>query len=327
MKITYFIRNRKAGYSLYKQSMQLITEVSKCCDVEVWELPEYRAYPWHMMKNILFVYKHRNRKGINHLTGDVHYCILSLIGCISILTVHDLSVLDLPTNRLKKIINYFFWVFLPFRLCTRIVCISNYTKKQVQMKIKREDIEVIYDSLSSTWSYSPKDFRLQSPIILFIGTAKHKNLERTIKALEGLDCSLRIIGNIDSYMVKQIENSGVKYSNAKQLSDDEVYNEYKKCDIVCFPSCYEGFGMPIIEGNAVGRCVLTSDIEPMTEIAGDAACLVNPYSVESIKDGINKIVTDCSYRKNLIENGLQNILKYSVQIMGKQYMKLYKEIK
>lgn len=327
MKITYFIRNRKAGYSLHKQSMQLINEVAKFCDIEVFELPEYRAYPWHMFKNMLFVYQHRNKQGINHLTGDAHYCILSLINCVSILTVHDLSILDLPNSKIKRFINYFFWVFLPFKFCTRIVCISEYTRKQVQIKTNRKDLEVIYDSLSSAWAYSPKEFKLQFPIVLCIGTAKHKNLERVIKALEGLNCYLRIIGHVDSSLEKQLEKSSIKYSHAKNLTDSEMYDEYKKCDIVCFPSCYEGFGMPIIEGNAIGRCVLTSDIDPMKEIAGDAACLVNPYSVESIKEGVNKIILDAEYREQIVKKGLENISKYSVQFMGKQYIDLYKKIK
>ncbi|WP_294588376.1 glycosyltransferase family 1 protein [uncultured Bacteroides sp.] len=324
--ITYFIRNQKAGYSLHKQSIQLINEVSQGSDVEIFELPEYRAYPWHMLKNIFFVYKHRNRKGINHLTGDVHYCILALIGCISVLTVHDLSILDLPTKKIKRLINYFFWVFLPFRICTRIVCISNYTKRQVQKFTSRKDIEVIYDSLSPTWYYSPRRFCEKSPVILCVGTAKHKNLERVIEAVVGLNCRLRIVGNMDSNLTKLLKINHLSYSNVKNLSDDEIYDEYRECDIVCFPSCYEGFGMPIIEGNAIGRCVLTSDMDPMKEVAGNAACLVNPYSKESIRIGISKIMHDADYRQFLVKQGLLNITKYSSFNIANQYVELYKKL-
>lgn len=279
-----------------------------------------------MFKNLFFVYKHRNRNGINHLTGDAHYCILALIGCVSVLTVHDLSILDLPTNRIKRMINYFFWVFLPFKVCTRIVCISNYTKRQIQKYTSRKDIEVIYDSLAPTWCYNPRNFCEESPIILCVGTAKHKNLGRVIEAIAGLNCRLRIVGNIDSYLIKLLKTNRINYSYVKNLSEDEIYNEYKECDIVCFPSCYEGFGMPIIEGNAIGRCVLTSDMDPMKEVAGNAACLVNPYSVKSIKMGIIKIISNVGYRDFLVKQGLLNINRFISYNIGCHYLKLYNKL-
>ena len=77
----------------------------------------------------------------------------------------------------------------------------------------------------------------------------------------------------------------IRYVYKCDLSNQEILDEYMNCDIVSFPSLYEGFGMPIIEGQAVGRVVFTSDLEPMKEIAGDAALLVDPYSIESIRNG------------------------------------------
>jgi glycosyltransferase involved in cell wall biosynthesis len=56
-----------------------------------------------------------------------------------------------------------------------------------------------------------------------------------------------------------------------------VINEYNKSDILAFVSTSEGFGMPILEANAVGRVVVTSNITSMPEVANNAAHYVNPF--------------------------------------------------
>ena len=70
----------------------------------------------------------------------------------------------------------------------------------------------------------------------------------------------------------------------------------------------KGFGMPIIEAQATGRVVLSSNIGAMKEIAGIGAHLVDPYSVEDIRAGILKIISDTSYRTSLLSWGLQTPL-------------------
>lgn len=66
------------------------------------------------------------------------------------------------------------------------------------------------------------------------------------------------------------------------LSNEEIKKKYEDCDILTLVSTYEGFGMPIIEANRVGRPVITSNILSMPEVAGEAACLVNPFDIENI---------------------------------------------
>jgi glycosyltransferase involved in cell wall biosynthesis len=89
---------------------------------------------------------------------------------------------------------------------------------------------------------------------------------------------------------------------------------------------YEGFGMPIIEGQVVGRVVLTSNIEPMTEVGGEAAVYVDPYSVESIRSGFEDIISDGNLRAQLICKGVANSKRFSPDTIAKQYLKLYKSI-
>jgi glycosyltransferase involved in cell wall biosynthesis len=84
--------------------------------------------------------------------------------------------------------------------------------------------------------------------------------------------------------------------------------------------------MPIIEGNAVGRCVITSSIPPMTEVASDAACFVNPYDLASIEMGFQKIILDTEYRKQLIENGRKNSDKFQPCNAARSYIEFYNHL-
>jgi glycosyltransferase involved in cell wall biosynthesis len=101
---------------------------------------------------------------------------------------------------------------------------------------------------------------------------------------------------------------------------------YENCDIVSFVSLYEGFGMPIMEANAIGRVVITGNITAMPEVAKNAALMVNPLDTEAIKNGILKLINDDNYRNQLIENGFKNVKRFDVKMITKQYLELYEEV-
>ena len=161
---------------------------------------------------------------------------------------------------------------------------------------------------------------------MHIGTFWNKNLERTIQALEGINCHLRIIGEIDNHILQLLQEKNIKFSNAKNLSDEEIRQEYINCDIVNFPSIYEGFGMPVIEGQQTGRIVITSAIEPIKEIAGKAVIFVNPTNIQSIHDAYIKAIEDDKLRNEIIQKGLDNAKRFQVKDIAKQYLELYQSL-
>ena len=93
-----------------------------------------------------------------------------------------------------------------------------------------------------------------------------------------------------------------------------------------FASTYEGFGLPIIEANAVGRPVVTSKLSPMTEVAGDAASLVNPYDSSNIRAGVMRIINDPFYRESLVKAGFENALRFSAESVAESYAKVYRKL-
>ena len=111
-----------------------------------------------------------------------------------------------------------------------------------------------------------------------------------------------------------------------KVTDEEINAEYQNTDIVSFCSEYEGFGMPIIEANATGRIVITSNITPMTEIGGESAIYVNPYNIEEIRLAFKYIISNESIRSKHIELGINNIKRFNLNSIVEQYKNLYRTI-
>jgi glycosyltransferase involved in cell wall biosynthesis len=95
------------------------------------------------------------------------------------------------------------------------------------------------------------------------------------------------------------------------VPEEDLIALYSAADLFIYLSLYEGFGLPILEAQACGCPVLTSDITSCPEVAGDGAHLVDPYSVEEIKDGIEQILMNDEYRQALIKKGNKNVKKFS----------------
>ena len=163
----------------------------------------------------------------------------------------------------------------------------------------------------------------EKPIILHLGTKPNKNLSRVIEAVSTIHCTLHIIGNVSENLLKKIDEYGIDVRIDNNVSDEEIIRAYKECDIVSFPSLYEGFGLPIIEGQAIGRPIVTSNLLPMNRIAGKGAVLVDPYSVDSIKVGFFKAIKEHS---EYITKGRINVEKYSLGNIVNQYIHLYKKM-
>lgn len=323
--ITFFHRNIKAGYSINKVTQAFVQHIK---DKEEYYVPCRRASIFDMIINLWFVYKRRNRKGVNHITGDIHYCILALWGCPSILTIHDTVSLDFANgSRLKKTIIKWLWYKLPIRFATKVVCISEETKRKIQPLTKRNDIIVIPDAVDPTFITSLKDQSMIPYDVLHIGTKSNKNLERTIQALEQFECKLTIIGRLTPSQFTLLEKSKLNYCVKSDLSDEELMNEYVHCDIVSFISLFEGFGMPIIEANKMGRPVITSTIPVVKEVAGDSAVFVDPYDVKQIAQGFSSLFNNQQLRENCVEKGLENVTRFDSIVISSQYSQLYTQLR
>jgi glycosyltransferase involved in cell wall biosynthesis len=84
--------------------------------------------------------------------------------------------------------------------------------------------------------------------------------------------------------------------------------------------------LPVIEGFKAGRAVITSNISPMKETAANAACMVDPYDIVSIRENLMKVIADDTYRKQLIALGLKRVQEFDAAVITKQYVSLYNKM-
>lgn len=307
----------------------LIEEMSKRNQVEVYHLPYSDGWPLHIIKDILFVRKHSCKYAINHITGDVHYAILGLVGRASVLTIHDdYCITRAKHGIINKLYRWMFWIYLPIKLATCSICTNELNLKRVKKLYNSPDLKAIcHIHPSSLFHISSHIFNKKCPRILQIGTETNKNLETTMKVLVHLKCHLVVLKPMTDLQKKYAERNGIKYTNLYNLQFKEVVEEYDKADIVVFPSLYEGFGMPIIEAQACGKPVITCNMMPMNWVAGNGAVLLNnPLDVEEYSKALEKIINDDVYRNQLIAKGIENSKRFTLETGVTQYEELYKEL-
>lgn len=325
-RILYIYRNPQMGYSIGRVFKPIEAEMCKYCSVDALYMPVASYGVIALWKNIRAVKKKvRSAKyDIIHITGTEHYLLPFLKSQKTVITVHDLGFYTNHGWSLRKIWKYFLWV-KPLKSASFITFISDKSRRESQRLIQYNmtSTEVVYNAVSLDLTFSTKKVNLLNPRILHIGTKPNKNLNNTILALKGRKCHLRIIGEIDDNIKLLLHLYQIDYSLADKLTDGEITNEYKDCDIVNFPSFYEGFGMPIIEGQAMGRVVVTSDREPMNDISGGAAVLVNPADVDSIRNGYDLAISNYD---TLVGMGLKNVQRFKVETIALQYLEIYKRL-
>jgi len=278
-----------------------------------------------MARNMVFARKIRG--DIYHVTGDVHYIVMALPAGKTILTIHD-SVFIRESKGLKRI--FFKWIFLklPVRRCRYVTTISEKSKNEIihYTGCDPSKVVVIPNPVNEHIYYREKEFNTTDPVLLFIGSTPNKNLDRIIQAISVIPCTLEIVGRIPEEHSLLLKKNGIRFRQYLQLSETEMADRFASSDIIIFASLYEGFGLPILEGQKAGRAVLTSNISPMKEVAGKGACLVDPYDPESIRSGVKKIIEDDDYRNIIIKKGFENLTQYNNQHIADQYVKLYEAI-
>jgi glycosyltransferase involved in cell wall biosynthesis len=264
---------------------------------------------------------------VNHITGDVHFIAFLMHKKRTILTIHDLEVLK-RLSGFSRFIVKLVWFTLPAQRVRYITVISEFTKQELlkMVRITPEKVVVVHNCVSPQISFKTYNFNAEKPNILHLGTAHNKNLERLIEAIDGMKVKLTVLGHLRENHKQLLFKHKIDYLNYFNLPYSEVIKQYELADIVSFVSLYEGFGMPIIEANAVGRPVITSNRTSMPEVAGDAALIINPESVEEIREALTKLITDASLRNDLIEKGQKNVQRFRPAAVAAKYVELYKSI-
>jgi glycosyltransferase involved in cell wall biosynthesis len=328
MKIAYFFRKPTATFFSIEMLFGTIISNLNIGTATKINLPFKSAFnPFLLLRNCLYASKKQGQ--VNHITGDVNYLALFLSKRKTILTLHDIDSLQIQ-NKLKSILLQFIWLKLPVNCVRYITVVSNYTKSQLLKAYHSPEDKIVV--IPNCIPFTEKDFKPKttidkaSPVLLQIGTKKNKNLENLVSAIKGVPCKLIVIGVLSPEQDVLLKDHHIDYKNYSSITYNKVIELYYEADIVTFVSIYEGFGLPIIEANALGRPVITSNCTAMPETAGKGALLVDPLNPEQIREGIIKLVTDNLFRNDLVEAGYKNSLRFRPNVVVPQYEALYRKV-
>lgn len=325
--ITFFYRKKYRGnYSIEGVFDQISTELrSQFCVRNFVVSSQSKG----LIKRILIVLEcFRNQTQINHITGDIHFAAFLLRKKKTILTIHDIGLLAGNRNFIVRQLFTLFWLKIPISRCQFVTTVSEFTKESLlkHVKVDPGKIFVIHNPINLKFVPMPKEFNKERPELLLIGTKSNKNLIRAIKAVKNIKCSLSIVGALSQEQISELNANRIAYRNYIDLSEGDVYVRYLEADVVLFVSTFEGFGLPIIEANAVGRAVITSNLAPMTEIGHDAAAYVDPFDIGDIEQGLKRVIGDDLYREQLISSGYVNVKRFLPKTIALKYAALYNQI-
>ncbi|NJK74102.1 MAG: glycosyltransferase family 4 protein [Microcoleus sp. SU_5_6] len=246
--------------------------------------------------------------------------------CRSIVTVHDLIPLRFFKNFSRLTAYFRYYIPQVLRQAEHIICDSQATLEDVVKFFGISDKKMTAVPLAC----DKNNFRyLDLPAKnYFLYTGRHdpyKNLERLIAAFATLpdrsNCELWLAGPPNAYtpqLIEQVAELGLK-SSVKFLG----YVSYNQLPVLMnqaialvFPTLWEGFGLPILEAMACGTPVITSNISSMPEVAGNAALLINPYSIGEIAEAMQTVATNSQVRSNLKTASLAQADRFSWEKTG-----------
>jgi len=261
-----------------------------------------------------------------------------LEGCLfhkkQIITVHDL--IPLITQRRYKKQYFYFRYLLPLimRNSARILTGSHHTKHLIIKfyKIPEKKISVIPYGVNNFFlNQTPRQKKLR--YILYVGRlSPEKNVEGLIKAFEML------ISKFDLNIILKLTgderklNFGISKSVRDKIEfvghpgDEHLIELYRNALLFVFPSFYEGFGLPPLEAMACGCPVVISNVASLPEVCGDAAYYVDPNNIESIAEGVYKVLTDEALRQSMIEKGIERAQLLSWEKSAREHIKVFEEV-
>lgn len=240
----------------------------------------------------------------------------------SIITIHDLNHIDIDHNSsfLKKV----YYELVMKRACRKslkVLTVSDFSKKRIceWAGIDSSKVLVVGNGVSEEFiDLKSQGNGLHNEYILVVSNRKkHKNESRILASFQkaAIPPSVKLVftGEPTEEITKEINLKGLqdRVVFKGRVDNNDLALLYKNSLFLLFPSLYEGFGLPVIEAMSCGTAVITSNTTSLPEIAGNAAILVNPESIDEISAAIQNLYFNQDLRSKLIEKGLTQAQKYS----------------
>ena len=237
-----------------------------------------------------------------------------------VLTLHDLNHIDRPenSNRTKRL----YYATVLRRACKRaskILTVSDFSRLRIVdwAGVPQEKVLNVRNGVDPAFNPSVAAYGLPFPYLLCVSNRKrHKNEFRTVEAFarSGLVSTVRLVftGNSTPSLAAFIERNHVAQSVhfVGRVPEARLPSLYRSAEALVFASLYEGFGLPVLEAMACGTPVVSANTTALPEVAGDAALLVDPTSVDEIAEAMKRIIGNTSLRQHLQQRGLTQAARF-----------------
>ena len=229
-----------------------------------------------------------------------------------------------------------------------IITISQQSKVDIQRYLHVEEGKINVTALAARDGFhiqkddeveeTIQQIGIERPYIVFIGSIEpRKNLVRLLEAYKELlkwstKWKLVIVGSSNywkgSLVEKKVEQLGIKDKVifTGYVKDADLPAIYNGADLFCFPSLYEGFGLPVLEAMACGTPVITSKCSSLPEVVGEAAVLVDPFNVNEIFSAMRRILSEPELARELHKRGLERVAHFSWERTAHETIAVYEKV-
>ncbi len=252
----------------------------------------------------------------------------------SVVTVHDLGYRHVPEGHTQRQRLYLeLSTRWNARQARRVIAVSQSTARDLQhfYGTRQDKICVVHEAPFATPAVVDavatqairERYGLARSYALYVGTIQpRKNLARLIDAYAKLggqhDVGWELVlaggrGWLSESLYAQVEALGLseRVRFLGYVPDADLTALYNGAFCFCYPSLFEGFGLPILEAQQQGVPVMTANNSAIPEVAGDAALLVDPMDVDAIAEAMLRLSQDEALREELIAKGHENVKRFS----------------
>lgn len=269
-------------------------------------------------------------------------------GCRVIATIHDLAPLRFPEkyDRLRLFYHQKILTSLIHR-ADSLIAVSQHTKSDIVQLTgyPQEKIHVVYSGIDKTtfYPYPKKEaseklkikYGLSNPFIVYVSRIEHpaKNHMNLIKAFElfkkvnSSNVQL-VLAGADWNGAHVVKEYALKSQNRNEIHflgfvpTDDIVRLYSACELMVFPSFYEGFGFPVLEAMACGAPVICSNVSALKEIAEGYANLFDPDNIQQIAEAIEKGLLK-EYREEMCEKAMIHVSHFDWIKTAQEVLKIY----
>lgn len=346
-----YVRNLLSQFSRLDSESQFFAYLAKpFAERDVpsrFEIRKVSSNPFKRLGLDLSLRVRQDRPDLLHVqyTGPLH-CPVPLV-----VTVHDVSYLEYPQYFTRfRATQLKLTVKRTIQTAARVLTPSEFSRSAIlkHYAIDEDKVVVVHNGTSPVFRpierqvaqfAVEKKFQIGGPFVLMVGDLQpRKNqlgllraFEEVLRAHPHLAHSLVFVGK-ETWYSKELHRAVAASSIASRVrftgfvDDADLAHFYGACDLFVFPSFYEGFGLPILEGMACGRAVACSNLTAMPEVADGAAILFDPHSIREMMRAMADILLDQELRTRLERLGIQRAAQFGWDQSARRTLEVYYDV-